>query len=1029
MHFVKAIANTRLLILITALLLVSGYAAYSTLPRAEDPIISNRFATVTTVLSGASAERIETLVTEVVENKLRELNQIKVLTSTSRPGVSIVTVELNDDITEPEPVWSQTRDKLAALPSLLPDGSNTPKFDSDHTYAFTSIIALTWKDTSDADLLILGRYAKELASRLRNLSGTEFVDEYAQPKEEILVSLDTSSAAALGRSSSNVLESLHGADAKNPAGELLSLNHRFGLEIASELDSLNRVRQVPINVDGKGHMIRLEDIATVSRMPSLPATELAYIDGKVGVIVAARMQQELRVDRWSASMETLVEQFQRDIPSNIHVDIIFDQQGYTDARMGDLRNSLLLGFALILIVLLLTLGVRAAILVAIALPLTSMLTLTLMKITGLPINQMSVTGLIVALGIMVDNAVVMVDTIQHNRVLGQSKSNATRAALKHLWLPLLGSTLTTVLAFMPIILMPGATGEFVSGIGITVCFSLIGSYLISHTLIAGFATRFLPAHYQGSHWYHTGLSIPVMSKWFEASVRSAIRFPMFAIALVLGVAITGFWSTTQLTEQFFPPSDRDMFEVQIFLPPQASIVQTSNTAMRVDDIIRTYPSVEHTNWMIGANFPSFYYNLQANQQNAPYFAQAMIKTKDFADANRIIPLIQNALNHQVPQAQILVRKLEQGPPFKAPIELRVFGNNLDTLKSIGQDIRLIMSNTQHVTHTRETLQPGLPKVKLMVNEEASQLNGITLNKFARLLQTTLIGRNSGTVLEGGESIPIRVRVSDDERENIAHLGNLRLPISSEVYSTGVSVSTLAEMELTTSRGAITRRGGQRVNTIEGYIESGVLPQSVLIAFKQALKNYTLPPGYHIEFGGESAGRNESINNLISNVFVVVTLMVLVVVMSFNSFRISSIIFSVAGLSAGLGILSVYLFNYPFGFTVIIGLLGVIGLAINAAIVILAELKARPDTSNGDNDAIVDAVMSCTRHITSTTITTVGGFIPLIIAGGGFWPPFAIAIAGGTVLTTIISFYYVPAAYRLLCGKHPKHLSSTQVTGG
>ncbi|MCT4346971.1 efflux RND transporter permease subunit [Vibrio sp. NC2] len=1029
MKIIETISNTRLLILMTALLMVSGISAFMTLPRAEDPVIINRYANITTSFPGASAERVETLVTEVIENKLRELSEVKLVSSTSRPSVSIVTLELNDTITEPEPVWSQARDKLSDIESILPAGAQSPDLDSDHTYAFTTIASLTWSGAGEPDRLTLGRYAKELAKRLRTLSGTEFVDEYGMPQEEIQISLRTADAAALGRSSANIAESLEGADAKNSAGELVSAYSRFGLEIKSELDSIERIKQVPIATDSKGHIIRMEDIASVKRGEKTPQDQIAIIDGEPGVIVAARMHPDLRVDNWTSRANALIGKFEQELPSNVKVTVLFNQQGYTETRLDDLGKSLMIGFGLILIVLFVTLGVRAAILVAISLPLTSLLTLSIMKMTGVPINQMSVTGLIVALGIMVDNAVVMVDTIQAYRLKGQQRAEATMNALKHLWVPLLGSTLTTVLAFAPIILMPGASGEFVGGIAITVSFSLIGSYIISHTLIAGLATKLLPKQLSDvdkkgqHHWYMTGLRIPALTRWFSSSVRFGVTHPIITIALVLLVPFTGYWSMSQLTEQFFPPSDRDMFEIQVYMPPQASIYATKNTSEKIDDIIHRYPEVERIDWLVGANFPSFYYNLQARQNNAPYFSQAMVKTENFDQANALIPQLQKVLDEEVPEAQILVRKLNQGPPFTAPVELRVYGENLDTLKAIGEDVRLILAGVPHVTHTRETLQPGTPKVWLKVDEDTAKLNGISLNQFAGMLQTTLTGRESGSVIEGSESVPIRVRVADDARENLAHLSNIRLPISSDVYSTGINVSTLAELELTTSRGAITRRNGQRVNTIEGYIEAGVLPQTVLNEFQKRLESYQMPSGYTIGFGGESAERDNSVNSLISNVAVVVVLMVLVVVMSFNSFRMSSIIFMVAGLAGGLGLLSVWIFGYPFGFTVIIAMLGIAGLAINAAIVILTELKLDKEASSGNVDAVVDAVMSCTRHISSTTITTVGGFMPLIIAGGGFWPPFAVAIVGGTVLTTLISFYFVPVVYHLMTKNQRKTIAT------
>ncbi|WP_318486791.1 efflux RND transporter permease subunit [Photobacterium leiognathi] len=1025
----RILSNTRLLALAVALLIVSGLSALSTLPRAEDPIINNRNASIITHYPGATAERVEALVTEKIENKLRELDEINNITSVSRPGVSLVSLELKDNVTDSEPVWSDVRDKLSDVTPQLPKGASVPDLDSDHSYAFTVITALTWQGNSATDLLTLRRYAIELANRLRTLNGTEFVDEYGLPEEEVVVKIDPVAVSALGGSAISISSAIQGADAKNAAGELVNGQNRFSLEIADSLDSLDRIRQVPITIDSNGHLVRLENIATISRQQTNPAAEIAVIDGKPAVIVAARMQPHLRVDQWTERVNQFLTQFEHELPSNIKLNHIFEQQGYTQTRLSDLASNLLLGFALILAVLFITLGIRSAVIVALSLPLTCLFTLTLMHFTGLPMNQMSVTGLIVALGIMVDNAIVMVDTIQHYRQKGMKRLESALKAIHHLWIPLLGSTLTTVLAFAPIFLMPGPAGEFVGAIALTVSFSLIGSYIIAHSLVAGFAARWLPQQSNNHAWYQTGLTLPWLAKQFGHTVQFAIKRPLLTVGLMSILPFVGMWSASQLTEQFFPPSDRDMFEIQVFLPPQASIDATKQTTQKIDKILAEHADIEQVNWLIGTNFPSFYYNMLASQQGTPNFAQAMIKAVDFKVANKLIPKLQQQLDQTIPEAQILVRKLEQGPPFNAPLEVRLYGNNLDRLKTIGEDIRLLMASTPNVTHTRETLLSGLPKVRVDVNEQASQLSGLQLTDIANLLQASLIGITNGNIIEGAEAIPIRVRVDNQTRENMTHLANLHIPVvngnNSEQFS-GVPISSLASLSLTPTRGAIPHRNGQRINVIEGYLKAGVLPQTALNQFQAKLDQYTktLPAGYSVEIGGESAERNKSVGNLIANLSMVFTLMIMVVVISFNSFRLSLIIFTVGFMASGLGLLSVWLFNYPFGFTVIIGLLGLIGLAINAAIVILSELKADPNALSGDQTAIHTAVISCTRHITSTTITTVGGFIPLMLEGGGFWPPFAVTIAGGTVLTTLLSFYFVPAAFTLLMKR--KAIATTQL---
>ncbi len=1015
MKIQELLRNSRTLTLFTALLIVAGLSALQSLPRAEDPIITNRNAAIITSYPGATPERVESLVSEVIETELRTLDTINLITSTSRPGISVVNIELHDHITDSEPVWSRVRDKLNDVQPKLPVGTSVPSLDSDHSYAFTYITAVRWTGDGEPNLLILNRYAKELAQQFRAMKGTEFVDEYGLVDEEILVNIDLAAAASLGTSAVSLSEAIGGADAKNAAGELVNQENRFALEVSKSLDTIERIRQVPIAVDENGYVVRLEDIASTRRSMASPPDQIALVDGQETIIIAARMNSSIRVDKWTPRAQELIERFSAQLPENIVVDTLFEQNSYTQTRLSELMDSLLIGFLLVLSVLLVTLGLNSALIVALSLPLTAMLTLALMKATGLPINQMSVTGLIVALGIMVDNAIVMVDTIQNYRKAGMHRIEAAMAAIKHLRIPLLGSTLTTVLSFAPIFLMPGPAGEFVGAIAITVSFSLLGSYLIAHTLVAGFSARFLPTSKSEEKWYQRGMQLPGLAGVFERSISLAIHHPIKTILLVCAVPGMGFWSAGQLTEQFFPPSDRDMFEIQLFMPPATSIYATKQTALEIEELVRENPKVESVNWLVGTNFPSFYYNMLSMQRGAPYFAQAMIKMEHFDDANDFIPKLQKQIDTHVPKAQAIVRKLEQGPPFNAPLEIRVIGHNLDTLSQIGEDLRLIMAETPNVTHTRSTLQPGVPKIWLDVNEESSMLGGMNLTGIANMLEATLMGKVQGNIIEGVESIPVRVRIAADQKEQLSHLSQLPISVRTESGIELFPLTAVTDFEITPTRGAIVRRDGQRLNTIEGYVAAGVLPQTALNAFKARVEGYleTLPHGYYVEFGGESAERDESVAHLLSNLSLVVTLMILVVVLSFNSFRLSSIIFLVAGLAAGLGLLSVWVFSYPFGFTVIIGLLGVIGLAINAAIIILAELKSDEQACLGNKAAITQGVMSCTRHITSTTITTIGGFLPLILGGGGFWPPFAVAVAGGTLLTTLISFFVVPPLFVLL----------------
>ena len=1021
--FVK---NGRLMSLAIILLIVSGLGALSTLPRMEDPRLANRFATVLTKLPGASAERIEVLITEKIEQKLRKISEVKHITSVSRPGISAVKIELKAEVIDSLPIWSRTRDLINDVSPEFPPNTLAPTLEDDRSYAFTQLISLSWNGDSAIDIASLGRYANDLRNRLRIIPGTDIVNIFGKGKEEVLVEIDQDQSSKLNLTSKQIAQKIQLSDAKVSAGQLVNNHNQMQVELTGALDSVTRIENIPIKESSSNSILRLGDIANITKSLAWPAQEIAIVNDKPALVVAARMLPNLRIDQWSKKVTSELDSYSKGLPQNIKLEVLFDQNIYTEKRLGDLLENIALGFILISVVLLITLGWRSAAIVAASLPLTVLFTLSVMSFYGIPIHQMSVTGLVVALGIMVDNAIVMTDTIQTKRQEGVGRLDSVGYAVKHLWLPLLGSTITTILAFMPLILMPGAAGEFVGGIAYSVIFSLIGSYVISHTIVAGLAGRFIPKSEtfdststnkpEGS-WYQNGIHLPKLNKLFVNMLNKALSYKKTTVIAVFCLPLLGFVFAKQLSEQFFPPSDRDMFQIELFMPSQSSITNTQITSQKVSDYLYQQQGIEKVRWFIGKNAPSFYYNLVPTQDGFQNYAQAMVTASDFQAANRLIPQLQTALDELIPQAQILVRKLEQGPPFNAPVELRVLGPNLDTLKVIGDDLRRIMTQTQDIIHTRVTLQPGTPKVWVKADEEAAALLGLSLVDIAQQLRGSLSGEVNGSIIEATESIPVRVRIANEDRESVSDLANINLLSRNQTGSEmgpsqPVPLTAIANFSLKPSRGAIPHRNGSRINVVEGYIRSGVLPSDVLNAIKANIEaeKYQLPSGYSLEIGGESSQRDDAVGQLLASVGVIFTLLITVIVLSFNSFRLGGIIIFSALQSVGLGLLTVYIFDYPFGFTVIIALLGLMGLAINAAIVIIAELKGNKLAVQGDSKAIINGVQSCTRHITSTTITTVGGFLPLILAGGGFWPPFAIAIAGGTVLTTMLSFLFVPAAF-------------------
>ncbi|MCK5041981.1 MAG: efflux RND transporter permease subunit, partial [Sphingomonadales bacterium] len=789
------------------------------------------------------------------------------------------------------------------------------------------------------------------------------------------------------------------------------------------LDSLERIRSIPLAFSDEGSVTRVGDIAEVTRAFANPPRSLAMVNGKPGVMIAARMQEDMRVAIWTADMKARVADFSALLPAGVSAEIIFDQSVYTDERLSGLMGNLIIGAIIVLLVLLVTLGWKASIIAGSILPLATLSALAILYASGFRVQQIVVTGLIVGLGIMVDNAIVVTDSIQTELLKGVRRAVAVSKTIRRLWLPLLGSTTTTVIAFMPILLMPGHAGEFVGGIAAAVIASIIASYIIAFTITSAIAGRVLklgddsqmePQDKPTRKWWREGLEGRAISTWFKATLESALQRPARTMLFAMVLPLAGFVLSQTLSEQFFPPGDRDQFHLRLTLPASASITNTQSMVEEVHELFMADERVKSVQWTIGTGSPKFYYNLFGGRENSPNMAEAMVNATHMKHVDGVIAKFQPLLDERFPSAQVLVRNLEQGPPYSAPIEIRILGPDLETLRALGEAIRSELASIPHVLHTNATLNVGQPKVVVKVDEDEAGIVGLTLRDVADQIRGAVDGEIGGSIIEAVEEVPVRVRVQQQKRDSFNSLGDLQLEpgrggLSEAGSYLGVPLSAIAELQLEPSIGAISRRNGVRVNAIQGFLENNILPDTVFkqLEEKLAQSDLLVPSGYRIEFGGESAERDNAVGGLMSTVGVLFVLMVFAVVLTYNSFRLASITFAAAFQAAGLGFLALWVFGYPRGFIVIVGIMGLVGLAINAAIVILSELKSNKQARAGDTDAIVAGVMSTGRHIVSTTFTTVGGFMPLILSSAEFWPPFAVVIAGGTLMSMIVSFFFAP----------------------
>lgn len=1016
--------HRRYFALFVLVIIAVGFTSFTTIPRQEDPTLTNFTATLLTPFPGATPDRVEALVTRPLEDELMRMDEIDELYSTSSTGISSLNVALDDTLSDEElgRAWSEVRDAIADARREFPSGVGATSFDNDRFTAFTTIIAFSGRDGVDMPLSLLHRLTQDFADLARNMPGTKLVELFGEPKEEIRVAVDEAALASRGLSLDQVAGALAAADARSSAGRATGDGADIIVEVAGALDSLNRVSQVIVSSDARGRSVRVGDIARVYKAQQSPPDSMALAQGKQAILVAVRMQDGERVDRWSERFRTLLDGYRAQAPAGLLVDQSYDQSTYTNTRLAEVALNLLIGVALVLLVLLFTMGWRAAVVVAVVLPLCGIMSVAILERLGMALHQMSITGLIVALGLLVDGSIVMTDEVGKRLRKGQSATRAIRQSVGRLRIPLLSSTATTILAFMPMVILPGVSGDFMGSIAISVVVMLGSSLLLALIFTPALAAWLLPrGSSKRESWMRSGINSGRMGNWLARSMDWTLRHQGAAIALALVLPITGLLAFPTLTAQFFPGTDRDQMYLQVKLADGRSIYETRELVAEMDPLLRAEPLIRRVDWTLGESPPPFYYNMLRYRDGNPTWAEALVLTHDENQTDALIRRLQRELSERFPQAQIVARGIDQGPPVKAPLEVEIYGPDLGVLAELGEQYRQRMEAVTYVTSTTTDLIGGAPKIVFDLDEDKLRIAGLQLSDAAAALDAALVGRTGGEVLEGTERLPVRIRLGEEAFEQKHRVRDVLVPLSmptADARIPAIPLSALGESYLRVSQSPISRFNGERRNVVQAQLVRGILPEEALKALRADLdaKPIPLPTGYRMSFGGDSDVRAEVMGHIMAPMGFIIAALFATIVLTFNSWRLSAVAMLVMLCSAGLSLLALAIFNYPFGVQAVIGVIGSIGVSVNAAIIIMTALQRDEAAMGGGLFAIREVVMDSSRHIVSTTLTTFGGFLPLILEGSQFWPPFAMAIAGGVLLSTIVSFFLVPPLFALLMSR-------------
>ncbi|MCC5960636.1 MAG: efflux RND transporter permease subunit [Rhodobacteraceae bacterium] len=1009
--------ETRFLAMIVMTIVIGGLAAFWTLGRQEDPLITNRYAAITTSLPGADPAVVEALISTVIEDQIKTIANIDTYSSSSLRGVSVVRLSARDSLSKGgiEKLWADVAVAVDRARLSFPEDAGAPRIDTQGITSYTTVIAVEMHDP-DISPLVAARFATTIERRLRNIDQTRHVRLFGTPEAEVAVILDPFEASMANISVEQVAGAIRSSSDLALAGRFVTDGLDTDLVMSQPPANASEIRDVQITIGADGASLRVGDVAEVRHRVRAPPDMVARSNGTPAVLIAAVIEDGAQVDRWMRFVREDVAEIARQVPEGLTINILFDQSTYTVERLQDLGQNLLFGMVLVLLVLFLTLGARAAAIVGLVLPLVCLATLASFMYLDLPLHQMSIIGLIVALGLVVDAAIVTTDTVRRRLNSGNARDQAAEFAVGRLFVPLAASTITTFLTFLPMILLPGNVGDFVRTISIAVSVMLFWSFFLAMILTATMAARLLPASKGKTP------EPPVGDTRMFRALRLILDWPRTSLLLSMLLPALGFLMASQMPSQFFPLAERNQFYISVELPAHSNVARTDMLVQSLDRYLADIDGITDRYWVAGGSAPAFYYNIVGGSTTDPSFAQGMITTESAARARQILTTLQADMTANFPEARATVSALAQGPPVGAPVSFYIYGSDIAELRRIGAEMQQAIAPIPEVAQLSGGLADGQPQLRFIVDKTAAGLVGLDEGAIAAQLRNGLSGTVADFLMDGTERLPIRVQFRETFQGNVEAISDFPILVAGTDAASGrglvMPLSSLAQPTLAITETLIYRYNGERMNYVQVYPHPEVLPSTVFAKAQAAIHaaGIALPDGYRIEAAGEETERNATVDGLMASVALIALLGITTLIVTFGSFRLTMGTMIVAALSAGLSLLSVAALGYPLGINALIGVIGSVGVSVNASIIIFTALQNNANAASGDLDAATREVLDGARHIISTTLTTFGGFLPLLFQGGLFWPPFAAAIAGGVLLSGSLAFLFAPAYFRLVYAK-------------
>ncbi len=1001
-----ALARSRFTLVAAIALFLAGLAALADFPATEEPFVEVRIATVEAYLPGASSDRIEQLVAQPIEARLREIADVKTIESVVRPGALFVTVTLHQG-TAPErlpAIWQKLRAKLAEVRPAMPEGTSDFVINDEFARVAVRSLALTGPGYTAGQL---NDWAKVVRERLQPVDGVERVALHGVREERVFVDLDPRRLAAAGLSWDAVAEQLAARNIVAPAGEVDTGLRLLAIEPTGDLPDEAALAAVPIALPGGG-ALALGALGTVTRAPADPPLTAALVDGEGAVVLGISMRSGLNVLSFAGRLDAAIAEVAGDLPAGMKLATITDQSAVVGTDLTKVGQTFLETVAVVMLVVVLFLGWRAGLVTGVIVPLTVMGTLIIMRLLAIELHMVSIAAVIISLGLFVDNGIVVVEDYQRRLALGEPPRAAAIAAGNTMAAPLLTSSLAIILAFAPLAAGVSDTAEYMRSLAVVLAVTLLLSLLLALTVTPLMALRFAGAH--DAEADEAGGLLARVRRWYAGKVRVVVARPLLVAAAMAGLLAASVGVMATIPAELLSASARPQLQLPIELAPGASTRATEALAQRISARLadrKTFPEIASNVIYVNDGGPRFILGLNPPLP-APHRAYGVVNLADGADPEAAVARLRTVLGEGFPEARIEPKRFSLGTSEAGTAEFRLTGPDRAALERAAAALRAALAKVPGSEDVRDDGEGRIVRLVVEVDQARAAAAGVSSAAIAHALESATAGLPVTVLREGEVQVPVVLRAPAEDRTAPERLGAL------PVFGTegAAALHEVADIRLADQPSVLLRRDQSPAITVTAG-SSELTAQQIVAAVQPAVDALELPPGHRLELGGEIEESKDA-NAGIKAYFPFALLgMAGLFLWQFGSLRKTAIImasipFVLIGASVGLK-----LSGEAMSFTATLGLLALAGIIVNNAVLLLERIAEERGAGKALEDAVASAAEVRLRPIVMTKLTCITGLIPLFLFGGALWRPMAAAMIGGLALGTLITLVLIPALYALL----------------